>query len=587
MNLRMSMLWVVGLAAGCVPDAINPGPDNPPPSGVIKIDLATAATDNGVLTRVYGSSGDGRRGLPVVGGFDCDGDGFVDTAMGSIQASPLDRQGAGEVLLVFGDGTIGGIIDTFGFSDRVLKIAGADVLEVTGAEVWMDDVNDDGLGDLLICRQNFSPSPDRRGAGALSIVFGSSALREHALSHAYLDLADPPSDVAILTIVGAAAFDRFGFWTRTGDVTGDGIVDIIVGADEANFDQLANTGEAYLIRGGEHLNGKTTIDLANFGATEIAGHILKFLPPPDSGNFHLGATCAIADLDGNGRGEVMLAAALTRAGGGIRLPDAPPGTGSAIGGAPDGRMYIIWDDNIAADTWTPGETITIVGGATNFTTIRGSEDNGAFGEDIVGGLDYNGDGFADLFLGDLVADGLNGTRAGRGYILDRAENLRGLDFVIDAPPEGIKISIIEGPTNSSLGGDTMAHGDFNMDGIADLAIGSPHGNPQGRISAGVVHVLIGQTKGWPDVIDLARIDIEESGVDAVAIIDGASGSATSDAGDTLCYSAAAADLDGDGHTDLIVNEMAGNGLAEGTVDVGNMLLISGAALSDFPVDQAE
>ena len=136
-------------------------------------------------------------------------------------------------------------------------------------------------------------------------------------------------------------------------------------------------------------------------------------------------------------------------------------------------------------------------------------------------------------------------------------------------------------------GTKWSSGDFNMDGIADLAIGSPHGNPQGRISAGVVHVLIGQTKGWPDVIDLARIDIEESGVDAVAIIDGASGSATSDAGDTLCYSAAAADLDGDGHTDLIVNEMAGNGLAEGTVDVGNMLLISGAALSDFPVDQAE
>lgn len=586
MILRITLLLATVLTAGCVPEVVEPGPDDPTPAtGIAKMDLAVTETDAGVLTRIYGSSGDGRRGLPVAGGFDCDGDGFADTAFASIQASPLERQGAGEVLLVFGDGTIGGTLDTFGFSDRVLKIAGAAVLEVTGAEVWMDDVNDDGAGDLLICRQNFSPTEERRGAGALTIVFGSPALREHAASQSYLDLANPPDNISILTFMGEAAYDRFGIWTRTGDVTGDGIVDIIVGADEANLGEEANSGEAYLIRGGDHLNGKTTIDLANFGFTDLAGHVLKILPPPASRSFHLGATCAIADLDGNGRGEVLLAAALTRAGAGIRLPDATPGTGAAIGGAPDGRMYIVWDDNIASDEWTPGETITIVEGADAFTTIRGAEDNGAFGEEIVGGLDYNGDGFADLFLGDLVADGVNGNSSGRGYILDRAETLRGLDFVIDAPPEGIKVSVIEGPNRDSLGGDTLAHGDFNKDGIADLAVGSPHGNPQGRLSAGVVHVLIGQTKGWPEVIDLANIESADSGIDAVSIVEGAFGSASRDAGDTLCYSAAAADLDGDGYTDLIVNEMAGNGLADDTVDVGNMLLISGQALSDFPQNQ--
>jgi hypothetical protein len=591
MTLRITLLLTIAAATGCVPAIVEPDPPAPA-SGIAKMDLAVTETDAGVLTRIYGSSGDGRRGLPVAGGFDCDGDGHIDTAFASIQASPLERQGAGEVLLVFGDGTIGGTLDTFGFSERVLKIAGAAVLEVTGAEIWMDDVNDDGVGDLLICRQNFSPTQERRGAGALSIIFGSQALREHGESQSYLDLANPPDDVSILTFMGVAAFDRLGIWTRTGDVTGDGIVDIIVGADEANRDEganlgeEANTGEAYLIRGGAHLNGIQSIDLANFGSTELAGHILKMLPPPASSNFHLGATCTIADLDGNGRGEVMLAAALTRAGAGIRLPDAAPGTGASIGGAPDGRMYILWDDHFASDEWMPGETITIVEGAESITTIRGAEDNGAFGEEIVGGLDYNGDGFADLFLGDLVADGINGNSAGRGYIFDRAETLRGLDFVIDAPPEGIKVSVIEGPTRNALGGDTMAHGDFNKDGIADLAVGSPHGNPQDRLSAGVVHILIGQEKGWPDVIDLAQIETTDSKIDAVSIVEGAFGSATRDAGDTLCYSAAAADLDGDGYTDLIVNEMAGNGLAEDSVDVGNMLLISGAALSDFPENNA-
>ncbi len=49
-----------------------------------------------------------------------------------------------------------------------------------------------------------------------------------------------------------------------------------------------------------------------------------------------------------------------------------------------------------------------------------------------------------------------------------------------------------------------------------------------------------------------------------------------DTGDTLMYSAAAADIDGDGRTDLIVNEMRGNGVSATALDVGNLLIIGGA-----------
>ena len=38
------------------------------------------------------------------------------------------------------------------------------------------------------------------------------------------------------------------------------------------------------------------------------------------------------------------------------------------------------------------------------------------------------------------------------------------------------------------------------------------------------------------------------------------------------------DVDGDGLTDFITNEMIGNGLAEGTEDVGNLIVISGHLL---------
>src|SRR5258708_3645200 len=72
------------------------------------IDLANVSTDTGELLRVYGSSGNGAFGTPIAGGKDCDGDGFADFALASMLASPLARDRAGLVQLVFGDGQLNG-----------------------------------------------------------------------------------------------------------------------------------------------------------------------------------------------------------------------------------------------------------------------------------------------------------------------------------------------------------------------------------------------------------------------------------------------------------------------------------------------
>ncbi len=103
------------------------------------IDLATFGTPAGELTRIFGSSqvvsGDpasGAFGVPVAGGGDLDDDGFQDFAFASLQADPLGRVGAGEILVVFGDGTFGGTMTTAGFSADLLKIAGQHAGEVAG-----------------------------------------------------------------------------------------------------------------------------------------------------------------------------------------------------------------------------------------------------------------------------------------------------------------------------------------------------------------------------------------------------------------------------------------------------------------------
>ncbi len=61
----------------------------------VSVDLATTPTDDARLLRVHGSTGSGNKGVPVAGGFDCDGDGFPDSAMAAMQSRPLGRSGAG------------------------------------------------------------------------------------------------------------------------------------------------------------------------------------------------------------------------------------------------------------------------------------------------------------------------------------------------------------------------------------------------------------------------------------------------------------------------------------------------------------
>ena len=63
---------------------------------------------------------------------------------------------------------------------RILHMYGSAAFENAGSEIWIDDVSGDGIGDLMIARQNFSAGSGREGVGAISIVIGGPALATHA-----------------------------------------------------------------------------------------------------------------------------------------------------------------------------------------------------------------------------------------------------------------------------------------------------------------------------------------------------------------------------------------------------------------------
>jgi hypothetical protein len=544
----------------------------------IEVDLLGLSLSDGFLSRVHGSAGDGSFGVPVAGGHDCDGDGLVDTALAAFLASPLGRTEAGEVYLVFGDGTISGALDTATVQARILRFAGVGTAENAGSEIWMDDVTGDGVGDLLIARQNFTVT-GRIGAGALSIVVGGADLKTHAATLQRFDLGSPPLGSTMTTVIGPHALARLGMWMRTGDFTGDGIADIVVGADQQTNAGEIHAGVVYLIRGGAHLDANQTIDLASFGATAIDDHLARITPPAGSSHHHFGATVEVADLDGNDRAEVLIATGLNRAGG-SRDPAGAPGTAHGSGGSPDGSAYIVWDDNIPAGAWAAGLTLSAAALPGTRTLIHGGVRNVSFGEEMVGGRDYDDDGTADLFIGDLAGDGsiaLNRPFSGMGHVIYDVASLKGLTFNLDALPVGLVVSTFVGAASGNILGDTAMQGDYDDDGIADLGFSAPHGSPPGRTRAGIVYILFGRAGPWPSFVDLLPASIPPPATLRMAVIHGALGADGSDAGDTLAYSAAGGDVDGDGRPDVIVNEMQGNGTA--VDDVGNVIVVSGRRIA--------
>jgi len=581
-RLALSILLLLSLPATLVAQ----------PVGTTNLENVTPT--DGLYHRLLGSVGRGTSGVPVAGGFDLDKDGINDYAMAAMKASPQGRILAGQVFLVFGDNQTVGVIDTAIDDLRVLEIHGDQTQENAGSEIWMADVTGDGFGELIICRQNYSPDQTRVGAGALTLIFADEALRTMAAEGEILDLRTPPEDISILNIVGAQAYSRLCIWARNGDVTGDVIDDLAIGADQEQTNGDTHAGAVYLVRGGNWLLTAADIDLANFGNV-ATGNIARIKPRAISGadntdDYHFGATLQLADLDGNGKAELIAAAALNRSGAG--LAPFPPGDTHGSGGTPNGTLYIAWDDNFSGN-WIPAPNFIVGAGSGSYSIINGSSNNDenpcrpnhAFGEEILGGLDYDNNNTIDLFVGDLTADGYGTTfrcDAGLAHVIYDAGSLRGKEIELDSPPEDFTMATFIGPKSGAIAGDTALHGDFNADGVADLAFSSPMDSPNGVTNAGTLHIVLGKTGKWPIFSDLRPSNFPSSADVQIHEIYGGSGIGGGGGGDVLCYSAASGDMNNDGVLDMIVNEMQGDGSSDDDFDVGNLLIINSRVLFKEP-----
>jgi hypothetical protein len=177
-----------------------------------------------------------RFGYSVSSAGDVNGDGFSDVIIGSINndAGGMD---AGRAYVYFGDSNMDNIADWISTGEASEDQFGSSVASV-------GDVNGDGFGDIIVgAYQNDAGGMD---AGRAYVYFGAANM----------------DSIADWTFTGEAEEDLFGLAVgAAGDVNGDGIADVIIGAPYNDFGGV-DAGKAYL-----YLSSPTIpVELTSFSA---------------------------------------------------------------------------------------------------------------------------------------------------------------------------------------------------------------------------------------------------------------------------------------------------------------------------------
>ncbi len=189
---------------------------------------------------------------------------------------------------------------------------------------------------------------------------------------------------------------------------------------------------------------------------------------------------------------------------------------------------VLW---LAAATPAVADTFDLAEAGTASSTLLGPQDDANLGYAVAAG-DLDGDGSPDLAFG---APGMGlapvNYRRGAVYLLLSRQGVQGVDLDLSADAADV---VVLGAAEQYLG-SSIAIGDLNDDGIADLAIGAPRATgPDGELLLGVVLIYFGG-ETWPGTLQAADADVTIWGAKA----DGQFGARV-----------AVGDFDGDGKTDL-------------------------------------
>jgi hypothetical protein len=312
---------------------------------------------------------------------------------------------------------------------------------------------------------------------------------------AYPIVVDPlleESDDAMLQ--GEQPFANLGSSVASaGDVNGDGYADVIVGApgfDSGSVDE----GAALIFLGGP--NG-----IPDAGPLSAQTQLEGNQPSAVLGD----SVASAGDVNGDGYADVIVGA-----------------PGYDHGQLDEGMALVFLGSASGVADGNP---------TTAHAQLESDQVGAQFGSSVASAGDVNGDGYADVVVGDPLNDNNNAFSAGAAFVF-----LGSANGIADGNPVNAHAQLLASTSSAALGTSVASAGDVNGDGYDDLIVSAPGINSTWP-GEGFVLIYMGSAQGVTSGgLGVAATTIRGNQLNAHI-------------GDSV---ASAGDVNGDGYADVIV-----------------------------------